>query len=438
MLHSPARPQLLSTAIEGRLFLDRYEAMRRLGEGGMGSVYLARDLELREPAVIKVMHPHVADDPVFRARFAREMDLMARFRHPHAVTLFDASLDDGPCIVMEYLPGVTLDRLLARNVRFSPSRLRRLLGQCGAVLQAAHDQGIIHRDLKPANLMVLDPDTPFEKLKVLDFGLAQLTEDDSGPGEGRRREYAVGTPGYMPPEQVSGERMDHRGDLYSLGVIVFQMLTGQLPFVGETSMELLMAQATGTPPTFAELGMADQIPEGIEALLQRCLAADPAHRPDSAQELVDSYEAALAAGYQHKGPEPQAEEDEEEVDHPDRLVDRLEAWMPEQIAVFKVRGYVQELGGQVIDSMPGLIRVRLLLSPAKAPGGLRGWFRTPKPCPLEVELQLKTKDPSRPNLLQITARYHPAAPQPQDVPSDWKDQCSKFRKALRSYLMTKA
>src|SRR5258708_24471355 len=224
----------------GRVFLGRYETIRLLGEGGMGRVYLARQLDLGRQVVVKVMHDQSAGDPKFCERFQRETLLMARFQHPYAVTLYDASLNDpqGPCIVMEYIKGMTLDVLLSRNNRLSPVRVGRLLGQICEVLQAAHTEGIIHRDLKPANLMVVDPDTPYERIKVMDFGLAKLVS-----GENIRTitvtnvEFAVGTPGYMCPEQARGDDMDQRGDLYSVGVIIFELLCGRLPFSGRSTMD---------------------------------------------------------------------------------------------------------------------------------------------------------------------------------------------------------
>src|SRR5262249_41221492 len=162
----------------GRMFLGRYEAIRLLGEGGMGRVYLAKQTDLGRQVVVKVMHDHIAADPKFRERFQRETLLMARFQHPHVVTLFDASLrgPQVPCLVMDYIRGLTLDTLLHRNSRRSPARAGRLLGQLCEALQAAHVEGIVHRDLKPGNLMVLDPDTPYEKVKVMDFGLAKLLD----------------------------------------------------------------------------------------------------------------------------------------------------------------------------------------------------------------------------------------------------------------------
>src|SRR5580692_10251267 len=131
----------------GRMFLGRYEAIKLLGEGGMGRVYLARQADLGRQVVVKVMHDQIAADPKFRDRFQRETLLMARFQHPYVVTLFDASLSDpmGPCIVMEYIRGVTLDELLRRNGRITPARANRLLGQLCEALHAAHAEGIIHR-----------------------------------------------------------------------------------------------------------------------------------------------------------------------------------------------------------------------------------------------------------------------------------------------------
>src|SRR5207302_408298 len=229
-----------------------------LGEGGMGRVYLARQLDLGRQVVVKVMHDHVAADEKFRERFQRETLLMARFQHPYAVTLYDASLNDpqGPCIIMEYVRGVTLDALLQRNTRLTPVRVGRLLGQFCEVLQAAHAEGIIHRDLKPANLMVVDPDTPYEKIKVMDFGLAKLLGTPSRAMHhvtDTGSDFAVGTPGYISPEQVRGDEMDHRSDLYSVGIILFELLTGRLPFTAGSTMDILLAHATEEPPSFAAL-----------------------------------------------------------------------------------------------------------------------------------------------------------------------------------------
>src|SRR5947208_6603822 len=249
----------------GRTFLGRYETVRLLGEGGMGRVYLARQIDLGRQVVVKVMHDHIANDPNFRKRFERETLLMARFQHPYVVTLYDASLNDpeGPCIVMEFIKGITLDTLLHRNNRLGAPRVSRLLTQLCEALFAAHQEGIVHRDLKPANLMVVDADSPYEKIKVMDFGLAKLIDTPGRPmfdSKVTNNDFAVGTPGYISPEQVRGEEMDHRSDLYSVGVIVFELLTGRLPFTGGETMDVLLAHATQPPPSFADIGAACWVP----------------------------------------------------------------------------------------------------------------------------------------------------------------------------------
>src|SRR5437764_1658637 len=247
----------------------------------MGRVYLVRHLNLGRQVFVKVMHDHVATDPTFRERFTRETLLMARFQHPYAVTLYDASLNDpqGPCIVMEYIRGVTLDEVLRKNGTLSPGRVGRILGQLCEVLQAAHTEGIIHRDLKPGNLMIVDADSPYEMLKVMDFGLAKLISNGSNPGVAvSNAEFAVGTPGYMCPEQARGDDMDNRGDLYSVGVILYELLTGRLPFAGKSTMDMLLAHATEEPPSFEHIGAADGIPPAIEGVVQSCLAKDPSMR----------------------------------------------------------------------------------------------------------------------------------------------------------------
>jgi serine/threonine-protein kinase len=422
----------------GRIFLGRYEAVKLLGEGGMGRVYLAKQTDLGRQVVVKVMHDHIAADPKFRDRFQRETLLMARFQHPNAVTLFDASLNDpqGPCIVMEYIRGITLDTLLHRNNRLSPARAGRLLGQLCEALQAAHQEGIVHRDLKPANLMVLDSDTPYEKIKVMDFGLAKML--DGNPVNCRKvtdtgADFAVGTPGYISPEQVRGEEIDHRSDLYSVGVILFELLTGRLPFTGDETMDVLLAHATEPPPSFASLGASSWVPPAIEAVVQSCLAKDPADRPPSARELAERYEAALM------GEISKAEKASEETAVPEAhvpeptplppfdphvVVHRMEAWMPESIATYKLRGFVQDFQGEVLESVPGMIRVRL---------GNRSWFSRGKAI-VDLELVMERSNLSQQNLLNITVKMR--SPDQNAVASTaWRARCTQIFCDLRAYLV---
>src|SRR5207237_3957004 len=172
--------------------------------------------------------------------------------------------------------GIPFDALLHRNGRLPAARVARVFGQLGEALQAAHAEGIVHRDLKPTNLMVVDPDTPYEKIKVMDFGLAKLVESAVMPMYNKvsdtGADFAVGTPGYISPEQVRGDECDHRSDLYSVGIILYELLTGRLPFTGSETMDVLLAHATTPPPTFAEIGVADFLSPAIEQVVQACLS----------------------------------------------------------------------------------------------------------------------------------------------------------------------
>lgn len=436
----------------GRIFLGRYETIRLLGEGGMGRVYLARQMDLGRHVVVKVMHDQVALDPKFRERFQRETLLMARFQHPYVVTLFDASLNDpqGPCIVMEYIKGISLDTLLMQNNRLSAPRVGRLLGQLCEALQAAHSQGIVHRDLKPANLMVVNPDTPYEKIKVMDFGLAKLVDSRSAALLHKScdtgADFAVGTPGYISPEQVKGDEMDHRCDLYSVGVILFELLTGQLPFKRQETMDVLLAHATEAPPRFEDIGAGSFVPAEIEEVVRACIAKDPADRPASAMDLWERYENALARAI---GDLPSAVNTNTppEVDtvprelapptpsyDPSAIVHEMEAWMPDSIAAFKLRGFVNDFGGEVLESAPGLIRVRLTGAAGNAKGPL-SWLGFRKKAEIILmELKLERNNPNQHSLLRITVVMNAIDKKTSLLPV-WRERCQQTYCELRSYLV---
>jgi serine/threonine protein kinase len=474
----------------GRVFLGRYETRRLLGEGGMGKVYLARQLDLGREVVVKVMHETIAADAKFRDRFQRETLLMARFQHPGAVTLYDASLDDplGPCIVMEYVRGINLETLLARNGRMSAPRVGRIIGELCEVLQAAHDEGIIHRDLKPANLMIQEPDTPRERIKVMDFGLAKLIEGEPGTRKvtDTNVDFAVGTPGYICPEQVRGEEMDHRGDLYSVGIMMYELITGRIPFNGPTSMDILLAHATEYAPTFAELGLSGWVPSEIEELVFDTLAKDPQDRPQTARELAERFDTALnraqakaearaatsspgsgsrsspLPGGSHHGapglppgshngtakkpsshsrpglPAPATTPPPVGSQSPARddaaLPFHMEAWMPERIAIMKLRGFVHDAGGEVVESVPGLIKVRLGGRKA-SPSGPFSWLGLRKSsAPIDVELHMHHLDPTKENQLTVHVLFRPSHPALL-TDRNWRQRCTQVFIELRAYLM---
>ena len=435
----------------GRTFLGRYETTKLLGEGGMGRVYLAKQTDLGRQVVVKVMHDHVANDPKFRERFQREMLLMARFQHPYVVTLYDASLGDshGPCIVMEYVRGISLDTLMHRNGRLTPARVGRLLGQLCEALYAAHQEGIIHRDLKPANLMVVDPDTPYEKIKVMDFGLAKLIDDTTGVGMMMHQsntglDFAVGTPGYISPEQVRGEETDYRCDIYGVGVMLFELLTGRLPFIRDETMDVLFAHATEAPPTFAEVGVPNWAPREVEAVVMRCLAKLPADRPGSARELAESFHKALnqaedrtAARPEDRPAAPADTQPETAVTEivglappvpfdANTIVHQMEAWMPDVIATNKLRGFLHDIKGEVIESIPGNIKMRI-------GGTTYSWLGLARKADIiDLELRLERNNPQQPNLLHITVLM--SSPHRKSTDTHWRERCGEVFCELRSYL----
>ncbi len=436
----------------GRVFLGRYQVISLLGEGGMGKVYLARQLDLDRQVVVKVMHDHIAADPKFCDRFQRETLLTARFQHPYAVTVYDASLNDpqGPCIIMEYIRGIPLDQLMEKNGgRLSPARAGRLLGQLCEVLQAAHKEGIVHRDLKPANLMVIDADTPYEKIKVMDFGLAKLLDPPSFKQVSvTGMDFAVGTPAYICPEQVRGEAMDHRGDIYSVGVLIYEMLTGRTPFAGNSSMDILLAHATENPPPFADVGAADVVPPAVEKVVQNCLAKDPAQRPASARDLAELYERALAGDEIVKKPK-KVEPPPTEVmpspipnllpkeDDPNAVTFQLAAWMPETIAAHKLRGFVYDAKGEVVESVPGRIRVRLGGTGSKYhfKPRRRSWLMLGRRSgKIEMDLHMVQAAPDRASELLMTVQMRSVDGVPASDDS-LRDFCSHIFVNLRGYLM---
>jgi serine/threonine-protein kinase len=444
----------------GRVFMGRYQTVRLLGEGGMGRVYLARQLDDGREVVVKVLHDDLAAQPKFREGFLQEMQFLARFRHPHVVALHDASEDPaGLCLVMEYIPGMTLDQLRRCHRRLDADHAGRLLKQLALALHAAQALCIVHRDLKPANIMVVDPDTPDERLKVMDFGLAKLNSALYIPKErlnNPRGFYsACGTPDYISPEQVRGDEVDHRADLYSAGVILFELLTGHLPYFRPKVEQTLLAHTEARLPTFAEMGTRDVAPE-VEEVVRACLAKYPNERPQTARELVERYGKALGeelarpedwelpTGLLKSGVRPALPADLGRGAEPETVVHQLEAWMPECIAVIKLHGFVHDVGGEVAESVPGMIRVRLGQPeppPTPRPGLLSRFVPTrkpPEPPPetgIDMELHMERPDPANQGRLHITVLMRPGTNRQQPLEPGWWGRCNEIHRELRAYLI---
>lgn len=281
----------------GALVGGRYRLLGELGVGAMGTVYRGWQRDAGHPVAIKVLHPELAGNHELRARFRREGRAVARLSHPNIVALHDTGVSEdlGPYLVMEYVDGVPLDESSACG---GPMAVRRVLGiakQVASALEHAHQAGIVHRDLKLGNVMLEQRDLEGDQVKVVDFGIAK-TLDHSDLGEtvgGLTWAGAVyGTPEFMSPEQASGGPVDHRADLYSLGVVMYRLLTGELPF-RQSGMLAVLAHLEEPVPDPRDV--LPQLSAAAATLVMQLMAKDPATRPQRAQEVCDRIGRILAA-----------------------------------------------------------------------------------------------------------------------------------------------
>ena len=263
----------------------KYELLARLGEGGMSVVYRARRVHIGDDVAVKILTGKFVKDDAALARFRREARAAAMLRHPNVITIHDfGETDDAHApayIVMEFVRGTPLRELLHSENHFSVERGVRLMRGICAGVASAHRQGVVHRDLKPENILVVAPDDDFEmeSVRVVDFGLAKLLADAGGTSTGA----VVGTPYYMSPEQCLGEPLDTRSDVYSLGAMFYEMLSGQRPFEAETVSGLISRHLHEPPPPFEfSLGIPRRVSMGI----MHALSKDPDDRPQTATELA--------------------------------------------------------------------------------------------------------------------------------------------------------
>lgn len=260
--------------------LGKYEVVERLASGGMGEVYKAFQPGVERYVAIKVMHPHLAGTGDFVQRFQREARSIGRLLHPHILSLIDFDVEGGLYyMVLEYIPGGTLRTYLNNQKQMPVEEALRITGQLADALAYAHQQGMIHRDIKPGNVMFADENR--QHAVLTDFGIARLlNQGDMGltqPGA------LFGTPAYMSPEAMRGETLDGRADIYSLGVLLYEMVTGQRPYIAETPYSLLMKMSTQPLPPPRKLNPS--LPQGVQQVLYKALAQEPAKRFQSAAEF---------------------------------------------------------------------------------------------------------------------------------------------------------
>lgn len=289
--------------LAGRTLDEKYRLDERLGEGGMGTVYRATHLLIERPVAVKVLNARLVTDEAARERFRREARAAGRLQHTNAVAVtdFGETKDGLVYIVMELLEGHSLRDVVSREAPLDAARAVSLMLQISAAVAAAHEAGIIHRDLKPGNIFVVQRAHAPHIVKVLDFGIAKIAEDAS---EGNQQNtltgtgMMIGTPRYMSPEQCDGSPLTPASDVYSLGVILYEMLTGRTPFAGATPLALAIKHSTETPLPLREI--VPGVPEALEAVALHALEKDPRERPgDAGAFRRELYAVAEKLGLEH-------------------------------------------------------------------------------------------------------------------------------------------
>ena len=272
--------------------LAGYRIEAAIGRGGMGIVYRAEQLRLRRKVALKLLAPELAENQAFRARFEHESRLAGVLDHPHIVPLFEAGEVDGLLFIsMHYVEGTDLRHLLSRDGPLQPERALAIAAQVAGALDAAHGRGLVHRDVKPANILIADdaaaPGT--EHCYLTDFG---LTKDTSSPVELTATGTFVGTIDYIAPEQIEGAKAAGHGDQYALACVLFECLTGQLPFARDEEISVMWAHLQDEPPSVTALRPG--LPAAIDAVIARALAKDPRQRYETCTAMIAAAGAALA------------------------------------------------------------------------------------------------------------------------------------------------
>jgi len=275
----------------GTVLEDRYRVLSKLGEGGMGEVYLVEHLNLRRQEALKILHPSLASTPQFVLRFRREARATNRLQHPNIVCVYDfGQLADGRFyLTTEFVDGLQLDKLLHKGP-LAPSRVLRVLAQLAEAIDHAHQQGVIHRDLKPENMILVERRGHADILKVLDFGVAKIISPEYKESlQLTNKDEVSGTPQYMSPEQLRGDGVDPRMDIYAAGCIAYELLVGDVPFTG-TTMEIVYKHLRDQPVPPSQRKPDAQIPPELDAVILRCLEKDPVKRFQTGKDLLAAVE----------------------------------------------------------------------------------------------------------------------------------------------------
>ncbi|MDP1892381.1 MAG: serine/threonine-protein kinase [Gemmatimonadaceae bacterium] len=279
------RSATAGTDLMGTVVADRYHILKKLGEGGMGQVYLAEHVKMGRKSALKVMNPGMNQDADAIARFNREASNASRLNHPNICAIYDfGETPDGLIyLAMEFIEGQSLTSLVEKCGALPPARAASIIHQSADALQVAHDAGIVHRDLKPDNIMIAKNRDGTDLAKVVDFGIAKAHSSDAQ--KVTKTGMVVGTPEYMSPEQLSGDKLDGRSDIYSLGLVAFNCLTGKLPFPSDSAQEAMIARLIEQPKTLAEMRPEVAWPAEVQQVMDKALARDSAERYQSAAQF---------------------------------------------------------------------------------------------------------------------------------------------------------
>lgn len=279
----------------GQIFEGRFEILSVLGQGGMGMVYRARHTHMDKIVAMKTLVQGAVYDDISFLRFEQEARTAASLEHPNIITIYDfgRTKQGLAYLVMEYINGPTLEDVIVEIDSLPLHRFMRIFGQACEGMQHAHKKGIIHRDLKPSNLMLYDAEDYTDKVKIVDFGLAKLAQDDTQ--KLTQSGMVMGSPLYMSPEQGRGDELDARSDIYSLGCVMYVALSGHVPLKGNNSMATIYKHISDVPPLMSAVAPHIQIPRRLEQLVMRTLEKDPANRPQSMAELQHEMNEAITS-----------------------------------------------------------------------------------------------------------------------------------------------